>query len=205
MKKHLSAGALIIGIFTGFVALYGMPAQAYMTQYQPVSYQYGGGNGYGSNAYNLYYQIDPTHFNDHNIRNEALYQVSPSQYYVPVGQGYQQATGPYGYGNNNSYRNYGYYGNQPSYNTYGGYGYGSGANYGSGYGPYLPSAPVYDSSYAPYSNYYRAYPQVPHYMTGDTNILGQQLCRWADYSSANMPCGWDPQQWVYDPWTGTYY
>lgn len=149
---------------------------------QPIAMPYGGGYGgqhYGGAGY--YPEPQSFYFSPSTIL-QPMTHYNPTQQYAP------QVSYPYpgGYG-------------------YGNYGSGYGSNYGTGYGPYLPSYPKYDPSFAPYSNYYRAYPQVPHYMTGDTNLWGQQLCRWANYPGANMPCDWDPQQPVYDAWTGTYY
>lgn len=63
----------------------------------------------------------------------------------------------------------------PYYYEYGTYGYGSSYYYG---------------------NYYYGYP------TGDT-VWGNQLCYYPSYGRAY--CGFDPNQTVYDPWTGTWY
>lgn len=209
MKNTLTACMFATALFFGFApaafayidSYSGYTNQYYVNPSYQQQYQYGypqQGGYYPSTGYGNTYPLD------HNLYSPQTFQLTPSRMYVP--QSYSQAgqytqqgqypmPGGYGYGN---------YGAQPYYGGYNNGGY-YGGGYGSGYGPYLPSNPPYDSGYASYSNYYRAYPQVPHYMTGDTNLWGQDLCRWADYPDANMPCGWDPQQWVYDPWTGTYY
>jgi len=43
------------------------------------------------------------------------------------------------------------------------------------------------------------YPQP----TGARDLLGNDLCNWGDYSG--YPCSFDPHQWIYDPYTGTWY
>lgn len=94
---------------------------------------------------------------------------------------------------------------QQSYG-YGGYGYGSYGNGGYGnYGGYGYSQPMnsYPSiSYDPYYGYSAAF--GPAYPTGDTDFAGTPLCQWYDYSGRS-PCAFDPQQWVYDPYTGSWY
>lgn len=214
MKRYGVMSAAVGGILlyapTAFALAYAGNGVAYAgsnagysNYYQPVAMPYQGYGYQPSYQYPSYpvgsgYYAHPL---DHNLHNPNTFTPTPSQFWVPAAVGQPTQYGFNGYYDDPYYSGYGTggYGGSPSY------GYGNGGNYGSGYGPYLPSYPPYDSSYAPYSNYYRAYPQVPHYMTGDTNLLGQQLCRWANYPSANMPCGWDPQQPVYDAWTGTYY
>jgi hypothetical protein len=70
--------------------------------------------------------------------------------------------------------------------------------YGSGY-----SSPEYDPSYAPYSNYYTTYPQQNNGYTGDHDAFGSPLCNWQGYGRSD--CSFNPHQWVYDPYTGTWY
>lgn len=65
------------------------------------------------------------------------------------------------------------------------------------------SYPEYNSSYAPYSNYYTTYPQQNMGYTGDTNVFGSQLCNWQGYGRSD--CSFNPHQWVYDPYSGTWY
>ncbi len=65
------------------------------------------------------------------------------------------------------------------------------------------SYPQYDSSYAPYSDYYTTYPQQNRGFTGDTDAFGNQLCYWQGYGRSD--CSFNPHQWVYDPYTGTWY
>lgn len=120
---------------------------------------------------------------------------------------------------------YGYYPYSP-YDTYyyedyssGGYGYESYSYY-----------PAYSASYYYVPNYYY-YPQISYYQpasyypaypnpstsygyggvnpynysipTGDTDALGNELCYWEDYGRSS--CDFNPHQWIYDPWTGTWY
>lgn len=40
--------------------------------------------------------------------------------------------------------------------------------------------------------------------TGDYDLLGQPLCQWSDYNG-RTPCSYDPHQWIYDPYTGSWY
>lgn len=103
-----------------------------------------------------------------------------------------------------------------SYNNSPGY-------YGSNY--YLPQYQGYSYTYPQY-NY--AYPQtynpippapygqnvnmygqnVPYsygYPTGETvPWIGGQLCEFPDYDGRAL-CGSNPNQWIYDPWTGSWY
>ena len=65
------------------------------------------------------------------------------------------------------------------------------------------SYPEYDPSYEWYSNYYTTYPQQNLGYTGDSDAFGSQLCYWEDYGRSD--CSFNPHQWVYDPYTGTYY
>lgn len=114
--------------------------------------------------------------------NYVIYQpvtVNPYQYQSGIGMGGQSfpnyATG--------YYPSYGY-GSYDSYSSYGydwyGYGYDS-----YGYGGYGVN------------------PNTPHYYTGDRDALNNELCYWADYGRS--PCDFNPHQWVYDPYTGTWY
>lgn len=116
----------------------------------------------------------------------------------PYSQAYYQPMYAYAYapqqGSQNTYINYGYpqqysYSHTaPSYNYYPQYGYGYAPTYGYpqyGYGSYGPSG--------------YGYP------TGDTvPWIGGQLCEFPDYNGRAL-CGSNPNQWIYDPWTGSWY
>lgn len=107
----------------------------------------------------------------------------------------------------NSYPNYGYgypqYGNQyrqpaVSFSTGNAYSFDptrqafpSFGQQSYGHGPTRPT-------YIGYSPFASAYP------TGDYDLAGTSLCRWSDYNG-RAPCSFDPQQWVYDPYTGQWY
>ena len=39
--------------------------------------------------------------------------------------------------------------------------------------------------------------------TGGRDLLGNDLCNWGDYRG--YPCSYDPHQWIYDPYTGSWY
>jgi hypothetical protein len=39
--------------------------------------------------------------------------------------------------------------------------------------------------------------------TGDTDAFGNELCYWEDYGRSS--CDFNPHQWIYDPWTGSWY
>jgi hypothetical protein len=118
--------------------------------------------------------------------------------------------------NDYQHNSYGYGSPQYSYDTHPGY-------YAENY--YLPQYQTYSHSYPQY-NY--AYPQaynpippapygqganmygqpVPYsygYPTGETvPWTGGQLCEFPDYDGRAL-CGSNPNQWIYDPWTGTWY
>jgi hypothetical protein len=70
------------------------------------------------------------------------------------------------------------------------------------YGPTY-SYPEYDPYYAANSNYYTMYPQQNLGFTGDRDALGTPLCNWQGYGRSD--CDFNPHQWVYDPYTGTWY
>lgn len=70
------------------------------------------------------------------------------------------------------------------------------------YGP-THSYPGYDSYYAPSSNYYTTYPQQNMGYTGDRDALGTPLCNWQGYGRSD--CSFNPNQPVYDAYTGTWY
>ena len=86
---------------------------------------------------------------------------------------------------------YSYSANQPGYYTY-------------------PSQQPYTYSYNYYPSYvqnsYDVYPPTYYggYPTGDAvPWLGGQMCYYPNYGRS--PCNFDPHQYIYDPWTGTWY
>lgn len=92
----------------------------------------------------------------------------------------------YNYPQYNSYQQY------PQYNSYPQYQYPS---YNS-YQPYYGGGNMYGQQNVPYSY---------GYPTGDTvPLIGGQLCEFPDYDGRAL-CGSNPNQWVYDPWTGSWY
>ena len=116
-----------------------------------------------------------------------------------------------------------WYGYDPYAASYGGYWYEESYSYGYGgydqsyynsyyYDPYVQPVYYQPVSYYP-STYY--YPQPSYYYgggvnpnsyyvpTGDTDALGNELCYWEDYGRSS--CDFNPHQWVYDSWTGTWY
>jgi hypothetical protein len=100
----------------------------------------------------------------------------PQQYAYPsYGQQQQQQQGSYGY-----YQYPQYYQNPQTY--------GGSMNYGY-------PAPVYGYTQAPYTA--SAY-------SGRQDAVGDPLCYYSDYPTTAV-CGQDPQQWVQDPYTGTWY
>ena len=83
---------------------------------------------------------------------------------------------------------------------------------------YLPMMNQYQSQsqYQSQGQYYvprqRSYSQPPYgggypnnysYPTGSTDAFGYSLCNWQDYGISR--CDFNPHQWVYDPYTGTWY
>ena len=121
---------------------------------------------------------------------------------------------PYDYSGYNSGYSYSY----PS--QYGGYGSGYGTNpYASSqqyypysstyqnadsYPRYAYSSPAYDPSYASFSGYYTNYPYSYGQYTGNSNLFGTPLCNWGGGYNG-YACDRDPHQWVYDPYTSTWY
>lgn len=83
------------------------------------------------------------------------------------------------------------------------YGMGGYSNYGGGYNTGYANYGSYPQiSYDPYYGYSAAF--GPSYPTGDYDLLGTPLCQWYDYNGAT-PCAYDPHQYVYDQYTGTWY
>lgn len=98
------------------------------------------------------------------------------------------------------------------------------AQYGGGWGwttstwparsfdPLTEHFPIYypDQSYAG-GGFGHGYPQDGYGSqfgharpTGDYDLIGQPLCEWYDYNG-RTPCSFDPHQWIYDPYTGSWY
>jgi hypothetical protein len=135
-------------------------------------------------------------------------------YYTPAPhpQAYYQPMYAYSYAPVQSSQNT--YINQPQQQNYS-FGYGA-PSYGYPQNSYVPQyTPSY--SYAPQYQYpsygygggYNMYGQnVPYsygYPTGDTvPLIGGQLCEFPDYDGRAL-CGSNPNQWIYDPWTGSWY
>lgn len=75
------------------------------------------------------------------------------------------------------------------------------------YGQWNPTSPNYAN--APYGQGVNMYGQnVPYsygYPTGETvPLIGGQLCEFPDYDGRAL-CGSNPNQYIYDPWTGSWY
>lgn len=88
------------------------------------------------------------------------------------------------------------YNQYPQYNSYPSYGQ-----------SWNPSQPNYAN--APYGQGVNMYGQnVPYsygYPTGETvPLIGGQLCEFPDYNGRAL-CGSNPNQYIYDPWTGSWY
>jgi len=209
---------------------YGQPANYVQ---QPINYaspvNYGGYPSYQVNVYpsttqyaNQYVSpsySQPTYNSGQNGMTMPSYNTMPSNNYPQAaaasplyfyGQAsdfptYSQTYGQSGQGNpyGNSYQNYGSgsYGNQ-NYGMTGQGGYNPSTSQNNLYGQ-GPSRPDYDPHTASWSNYYTQYPQVPHNYTGDSDLYGYPLCNWQGYGVAE--CNSDPNQWVYDPYSGTWY
>ncbi len=143
--------------------------------------------------YGTYYYTPAPH-------SQAYYQPMYAYSYAPVQstqstsinypqQNYSYGAPSYGYGApsygypQNSYVPQQYY--SPSYSYAPSYGYGG---YGGGYNMYGQNVPY---SYG--------------YPTGDTvPWIGGQMCDFPDYDGRAL-CGSNPNQWIYDPWTGSWY
>ena len=195
------------GVISGTVSLIFLAATPALAQsygyggeygtYTPApSYSYSNYNSYGSHNSPMIVQMGtrspgissymnmPSRMSDvmrgGNMQNtyQPQYSQYQNQYSAPQ---YSQQYPQYSYQTPQSY-------SMPSYNP-------------SQYSSY--SYPQYDSSYAPYSSYYTTYPQQNMGYTGDTDALGSQLCNWQGYGRSD--CSFNPHQWVYDPYSGTWY
>lgn len=108
----------------------------------------------------------------------------PARSFDPMVDTFYYPQQSYGMGQNGGYTGGGHTG----------YGY---QNYGaSNYGSYP------QMMYDPFYGYSAAF--GPSYATGDYDLLGTPLCQWYDYNGAT-PCAYDPHQWVYDQYTGSWY
>jgi hypothetical protein len=105
-----------------------------------------------------------------------------------------------------SYPSYNYYPSQNNYsqqqNSY--YPYSNTPRNANNYPRYVYSYPSYDSSYAWFSNYYTEYPHAVGTYNGNTDLFGSPLCDWPG-GYRGYDCDRDPHQWVYDPYTGSWY
>lgn len=116
---------------------------------------------------------------------QSAYYEQPTYYYQQPTYYYEEPW--YGYEPT-------YYYEQPTYNYY---------------QPFYYEQPTYYQQ--PTYNYYQptyysgggVNPNTPHYPTGDRDALGNDLCYWADYGRSS--CDFNPHQWIYDPYTGTWY
>jgi len=113
------------------------------------------------------------------------------------------------------YVNYGYQMQQQSQQQYQSYSYPTYTQQYSypstNYGYTAPTNSYYSqsSSYYQAPNYYQqglyaSEPQSYSYPSGTYGPFNTQLCYWSDYPTY-APCGKDPQQWIQDPYTGTWY
>jgi hypothetical protein len=117
----------------------------------------------------------------------------PARSFDPMVDTFYYPQQSYGQGYNGGY-NGGYTGGGYTGGGYSNYDY---SNYGySSYGSYP------QMMYDPYFGYSAAF--GPSYPTGDYDLLGTPLCQWYDYNGAT-PCAYDPHQWVYDQYTGSWY
>jgi hypothetical protein len=103
-----------------------------------------------------------------------------------------------------TYPNYGYGSNPTYYDQYNYYPYTNTQKDPNSYPRYWPAHPEYDDSYAWFSNYYQDYPNTYGVYTGNTDLFGTPLCDWSS-GYKGYDCSYDPHQWVYDPYTGTWY
>jgi len=121
------------------------------------------------------------------------YQYAPQQYtygYPYAQQQQQQSQSQYQSQQPSSYYSQPTYYNQPT-------------NY-SGSSQAIPGTPSNFLNYYNQENNGLVYPYSSSRPTGNTDAFGNQLCYWSDYPEY-APCGQDPQQWIYDPYTGTWY
>ena len=200
-KKALSLAIISFLIVVGF----SVPATTYASS----------GNSFFLPAQNSYaysqpreqlvvYAFGPTQYPQYQ---QAYYTYQPGYQYG--GQTYPaQVSYPSQYQNqfarlNGKFNNYTYIAPQTMQNastpSYANYSYPQYQPYNSYPQNYGYAQPQY-SSYSYPSYGYGGYPQP----TGETDLLGHQLCNWAsDYQG--YPCDQDPHQWIHDPYTDTWY
>ena len=119
-------------------------------------------------------------------QNQYVYNSIPQQYNQYPQQQYNQ------YPQQQYSPQYSY--NQPQYNSYPSNGYQQYPSYNS-YPQYGQNSNMYGQN-VPYSY---------GYPTGDTvPWIGGQLCEFPDYDGRAL-CGSNPNQYIYDPWTGSWY
>ena len=121
-------------------------------------------------------------------------------YYTPAphSQAYYQPMYAYAYAPAQSSQNT--YITYPQQNSFG---YGAPAYAPQYYTPSYSYAPTY--GYGGYNRYGQNVPYSYGYPTGDTvPWIGGQMCEFPDYDGRAL-CGSNPNQWIYDPWTGSWY
>jgi hypothetical protein len=185
--------------YVDYGAFYSTPAPNSQTYYQPMyayaaspvlnnqgPYQQQNQYGYGApQNQNQYGYSMPQNQYSYGSQNQYIYNNTPINQYQPQ---YQQQYYPQQYSQQYSY---------PQYNSYPQYGYSSypSSSYGSTYGMYGQNSNMYGQN-VPYSS---------GYPTGDTvPWIGGQLCEFPDYDGRAL-CGSNPNQYIYDPWTGSWY
>ncbi|OGG72527.1 hypothetical protein A3A38_04175 [Candidatus Kaiserbacteria bacterium RIFCSPLOWO2_01_FULL_53_17] len=125
----------------------------------------------------------------------GAYYYTPSyaqMYYQPM---YAYAYSPMQNSQQNTYiqypQQYSYNYNPPSYGSHPQYTY--------------PQYNYPQYSYPQHGYYSQPSPYFYGYPTGDTvPWLGGPMCYFPDYGG-RAACGSNPNQWVYDPWTGSWY
>jgi hypothetical protein len=124
-------------------------------------------------------------------------------YYTPAphSQAYYQPMYAYSYAPAQSSQNT--YINYPQQQNYS-FGYGA-PSYGYPHYGYAPQYQYPSYGYGGSNMYGQNVPYSYGYPTGDTvPWIGGQLCEFPDYDGRAL-CGSNPNQWIYDPWTGSWY
>ena len=220
MQNTAHIGTKIVISFIALVAFTPIMAFAYYD---------GGFAGYGGGGGSFFFPTSPTGRQELYVHSwgpsEPLNYLSPAQQYPtyqnyaqPQGsyypqqytqqypQQYQQQTNPYLSQVSNpsfdayqsKFVNFNYVVPQmaamPSFMSAPSYGY-SNTSY---------ALPSYTNSYSNPSYGYSGYGGYGGQPVQGTDFWGNQMCAWgSDYG--NFPCDRDPRQYVYDPYTGTYY
>ena len=126
----------------------------------------------------------------------GAYYTTPAPYY----QQYYQPMYAYSWSPAQSSSNHSY---QPQYYGAPQYSYPQYNSYSQNYYPQQYTAPQYN--YYPQQTYSQPVPYSYGYPTGDSvPWIGGQLCDFPDYNG-RAACGSNPNQWIYDPWTGSWY